>query len=162
MSEHWKDLLPSTSGIEKRIAEVQAWILEKGKFYESFLESPKDQNISQQRPSKKVKVSRDLFYQPASSSSGAEAECHRYFTKARYNGNLTALQWWKENRSEYPALSQVVRAVFGLSATSTSVKRVFSGAARVWDKSRPIAVDTAIRQTMVRTWIHEGIIPLSL
>ena len=55
-----------------------------------------------------------------------ELEC--YLTSPRLPPTTKVLDFWKANMSEYPQLSQLVRATYGIPSGSASAERCFSAA----------------------------------
>lgn len=63
-----------------------------------------------------------------------------------------------ESQKKYPALAEVARKVFGITATSTSVEKLFSGTGRVCAKGRNIEANTLVMKTVVGAWGREKLI----
>ena len=77
-------------------------------------------------PPAKKKVLDILFGQEERNPSVLTDEVELYFSENSIPRNFNPLQWWKANSLRYPRLSQLVKPLFAIPATSTASERLFS------------------------------------
>ncbi|TMC16303.1 MAG: hAT transposon family protein [Chloroflexi bacterium] len=58
-------------------------------------------------------------------------EYDRYISSPRVNYKISVLEWWRQNETNYPQLSRMVRDTLAVPATGAGVERQFSRSGRV-------------------------------
>ena len=81
-------------------------------------------------------------------------ELTKYFNLSSAPSSVDVLQWWKIREIEFPILSKVVRNHYCISATSTSVERIFSTSGRIYDDQRAnLSPDVVNKFIYLNNWI---------
>lgn len=89
------------------------------------------------QPPAKKKALDILFGKEESNSSAVlEDEVELYFSENNVSRSCNPLVWWKTNSLRYPRLSQLVKPLFAIPATSTASERLFSVAGLTVTKLR--------------------------
>ena len=75
-----------------------------------------------------AKKALDILFGPEENDESVsfEDEVDLYFSEPCTPRNSNPLVWWKANSLRYPRLSQLVKLLFAVPATSTSSERLFS------------------------------------
>ena len=85
--------------------------------------SSTSQNIP---PPAKKKALDILFGQEERNPAVLNDEAELYFSENAIPRSFNPLQWWKANSLRYPRLSQLMKPLFAIPATSTLSERLFS------------------------------------
>lgn len=65
-----------------------------------------------------------------------ESEINKYLTSPRANYKTNILQWWADNKKEYPILSQMARDILGTTASTVFIERFFSAGPQIMTNRR--------------------------
>lgn len=86
----------------------------------------------------------------------------RYITKDPEENVKNPLQWWRDNQSTYPNLSQIAFDVFTIPAMSSECERAFSKASCTISACRSNLSQEIIEGgEVLRSWINAGVVKLS-
>ena len=108
----------------EKVCEVKTEIRHK---IQSLQINTNTSNSDPQAPSMKKKPL-DILFGPEENDESVsfEDEVDLYFSEPCTPRNSNPLVWWKANSLRYPRLSQLVKLLFAVPATSTSSERLFS------------------------------------
>lgn len=93
-------------------------------------------NSQESQPPTKKKALDILFGKEEKTSSFIEDEVELYFSENNTTRSCDPLVWWKTNSLRYSRLSQLVKPLFAIPATSTASERLFSVAGLTVTKLR--------------------------
>ncbi|XP_065892462.1 uncharacterized protein [Dysidea avara] len=129
MSHIWSKLViaPIQHHAEK-ISEIKAELQDQISQLASDGEpnSSSSSSTSQNIPPPAKKALDILFGQEERNPAVLNDEVELYFSENSIPRSFNPLQWWKTNSLQYPCLSQLVKPLFAIPATSTPSERLFS------------------------------------
>ena len=141
------ELIESNSGKKDSIGKLKAIF----KVYE-----PNVAVTSQPIETKKPKsIMERVFHLSFSTEAAVENEMKRYFNEPRisHDEHKNILQWWHENKINYPVLSTIARDYLAIMPSSVLSERSFSTGGQTLTKERcNLHPETARELMCVKSW----------